>query len=158
LTQNIDIILPNYNSSNTISATINSILKQSYKGWNLIIVDDASNNETIKILKKSGYYNSTQATVVRKGKILALEKKNGTQEMLKKIKKTNNINSGVLVKFPKTKQDSRIDLPTVGLNTFKQCKLAGIKGIVLKNKKNIFLDKKKCITFANKNKMFISVK
>jgi DUF1009 family protein len=113
-------------------------------------------DKAITILNKSGHYNSTQATVVRKGKILALE--NGTQEMLKKIKKTNNINSGVLVKFPKTKQDSRIDLPTVGLNTFKQCKLAGIKGIVLKNKKNIFLDKKKCITFANKNKMFISVK
>ena len=115
-------------------------------------------DKAITILNKSGHYNSTQATVVRKGKILALEKKNGTQEMLKKIKKTNNIKSGVLVKFPKTKQDPRIDLPTVGLNTFKQCKLAGIKGIVLKNKKNIFLDKKKCITFANKNNMFISVK
>jgi len=48
--------------------------------------------------------------------------------------------------------------PTVGLNTFKQCKAAGLKGIVLKHKKNIFLDKKKSINFANKNKMFILVK
>ena len=69
-----------------------------------------------------------------------------------------NINSGVLVKFPKKKQDLRIDLPTVGLNTFKQCKSAGLKGIILKSKLNIFLEKKACINFANKNKIFILVK
>ena len=67
-------------------------------------------------------------------------------------------NNGVLIKFPKKKQDLRIDLPTVGLNTFKQCKSAGLKGIVLKNKQNIFLEKKACISFANKNKIFILVK
>ena len=60
--------------------------------------------------------------------------------------------------FQKKKQDNRIDLPTVGLQTLKQCKLAGLKGIVLKHKNNIFLDKNKSISFANKNKMFILVK
>ena len=75
--------------------------------------------------------------------------------MFKRIKKIKNINNGVLVKFPKKKQDLRIDLPTVGLKTLKQCKSAGLKGIVLKNMQNIFLEKKKCINFANKNKMFI---
>ena len=73
-----------------------------------------------------------------------------------KSKKSKN--SGVLVKFPKTKQDSRIDLPTVGLKTLTQCKSAGIKGIVLKSKQNVFLEQKKCISFANKNKMFITIK
>ena len=58
----------------------------------------------------------------------------------------------------KKKQDNRIDLPTVGLNTLKKCNKAGIKGIVLKHKKNIFLDKKKSIAYANKNKMYILVK
>ena len=60
--------------------------------------------------------------------------------------------------FQKKKQDLRIDLPTVGLKTMKQSKNAGLKGIVVKGKQHIFLDKKKCISFANKNKMFISVK
>ena len=78
--------------------------------------------------------------------------------MIKKCKSKKFRNTGVLVKFPKKKQDLRIDLPTVGLKTFIQCKLAGIKGVVLKNKCNIFLEKKKCISFANKNNMFISVK
>ena len=45
---------------------------------------------------------------------------------------------GVLVKFPKKKQDLRIDLPTIGLETLKQCKLSGLKGIVLKSKKMFF--------------------
>ena len=76
--------------------------------------------------------------------------------MLQKIKKKQKILQGVLVKFPKKKQDPRIDLPTIGLSTLIQCKKAGLKGIVLKNKKNICLDKKKIINFANKYSMFIA--
>ena len=78
--------------------------------------------------------------------------------MLKNCKSKKFRNKGVLVKLPKKKQDLRIDLPAVGLQTFKQCKLAGLKGIVLKSRQNIFLERKKCINFANKNRMFISVK
>lgn len=48
----IDIILPNYNSSQFIIRTIKSILNQTYKSWKLIIVDDFSNKETKDILKK----------------------------------------------------------------------------------------------------------
>ena len=48
----IDIILPNYNSSQFIIKTINSILKQTYKNWKLIIVDDFSDKKTKKILKE----------------------------------------------------------------------------------------------------------
>ncbi len=78
--------------------------------------------------------------------------------MLKRCKSKKFKNQGVLVKFPKKKQDLRADLPTVGLETLKDCKKAGIKGIVLKSKENIILDKNKCISFANNNKMFITVK
>ena len=78
--------------------------------------------------------------------------------MLKRCKSKKFRNKGVLVKFPKKKQDLRIDLPTIGLKTLTQCKLAGLKGIVLKSKQNVFLERKKCISFANKNKMFINSK
>ena len=91
-------------------------------------------------------------------KIVAVEGKGGTEKMLKKCKSKKFKNNGVLVKFPKKKQDLRVDLPTVGLKTLKQCKIAGLKGIVLKSKQNVFLDQSKCINFANKNKMFITVK
>jgi teichuronic acid biosynthesis glycosyltransferase TuaG len=49
---NIDIILPNFNSSKFISQTIKSIMLQNYKNWKLIIVDDCSNKETKNILKE----------------------------------------------------------------------------------------------------------
>ena len=47
--------------------------------------------------------------------------------MLKKIKRKNKILKGILIKFPKKKQDLRVDLPTIGLNTLVQCKKSGLK-------------------------------
>ena len=123
------------------------------------------NREDLKDVKKSIFtlnklnsYNFSQGTVVRGGKVLAVEENGGTQKMLNKIKKKKNFLSGVLVKLPKKKQDLRIDLPTIGLETLHQCKVAGLKGIVLKNKQNVCLDKKKLIQSANKNKMFVLIK
>ena len=115
-------------------------------------------NKAIQTLNKLGKYSFSQGTVVRNNKVIAIEGKGGTQEMLRKFKSKKFKNKGVLAKFPKKKQDLRIDLPTVGLKTLKQCKSAGLRGIVLKSKQNVFLDKKKCINFANKNRMFITVK
>ena len=115
-------------------------------------------NKAIQTLNRLGKYSFSQGTIIRKKKIIAIEGSGGTHAMLKKCKNKRLKNQGVLVKFPKKGQDLRIDLPTVGLKTLRQCKLAGLKGIVLKDKKNIFLERKKCINFANKNKMFIIVK
>ena len=95
---------------------------------------------------------------MRSKKVVLVEGKGGTEKMLKNSKSQKFRNHGVLVKFPKKKQDLRIDLPTIGLKTLKQCKIAGVKGVVIKSKQNVFLDKDKCINFANKNKMFINVK
>ena len=120
--------------------------------------DKVDINKAIKTLNKLGKYNFSQGAVVRNRKVVAIEGKGGTQIMLKRCKSKKFRNKGVLVKFPKKKQDFRIDLPTVGLKTLTQCKLAGLKGIVLKGKQNVFLERKKSITFANKNKMFITVK
>ena len=114
--------------------------------------------KAITTLNRLGKYNFSQGTVVRNKKVVAIEGKNGTQKMLKKCKSKKHKNNGVLVKFPKKKQDLKVDLPTIGLKTLVQCKSAGLKGIVLKNKQNVFLERKKCIIFANKNKMFITVK
>ena len=115
-------------------------------------------NKAIKTLNRLGKYNFTQGTVVRNRKVVAVEGKEGTQKMLRKCKSKKFRNKGVLVKFPKKKQDLRIDLPTIGFKTLTQCKYAGLKGIVLKSMQNVFLERKKCISFANKNKMFITVK
>ena len=49
--EKITIVLPNYNSYKFIENTVNSIIKQSYKKWELIIVDDCSEKKTVTILK-----------------------------------------------------------------------------------------------------------
>ena len=114
--------------------------------------------KAILTLSKLGKYTFIQGTVVRNNKVIAVEEKGGTAKMLKKCRSKKQKNKGVLVKFPTKKQDLRIDLPTVGLKTLVQCKSAGLKGIVLKAKQNVFLDRKKSINFANKNNMFLTVK
>ena len=77
---------------------------------------------------------------------------------MKKCKPLKNFKCGVLVKYPKKKQDLRIDLPTIGSKTLIHCKAAGIKGIVLKAKRHVFLERNKCINFANKNGIFLAIK
>jgi len=120
--------------------------------------DQLDINKAIKTLNNLRQYNFSQGVVVRNKKVVSIEGKGGTKKMLKKSRSKKFRNHGVLVKFPKKKQDLRVDLPTIGLKTLKQSNTAGLKGIVVKNKQHVFLDKKKCIKFANKNKMFISVK
>ena len=114
--------------------------------------------KAITTLSRLGKYNFSQGAVVRNRKVVAIEGRGGTQKMLKRCKSKKFRNKGVLVKFPKKKQDLRIDLPAIGLKTLTQCKSAWLKGIVLKSMQNVFLERKKCISFANKNKMFITVK
>ena len=111
-----------------------------------------------KALKKSGDFSFIQGAICRDNKIVALEGSGGTQKMIKKVKKIAQSPYGILIKFPKKRQDLRVDLPTIGLETLKQCKKAGLKGIVLKHKLNIFLNKRQSVKYANKNKMFILVK
>ena len=114
--------------------------------------------KAITTLSRLGKYNFSQGAVVRNRKVVAIEGRGGTQKMLKRCRSKKFRNKGVLVKFPKKKQDLRIDLPALGLKTVTQCKSAGLKGIVLKSKQNVFLERKKCISFANKNKMFVIAK
>ena len=135
-----------------------SLIKGNYSKIKPNKEDKKDIKKAITTLNKLGNYNFSQGTVVRNKKVIAIEGRGGTEKMLKKCKSKKYRNNGVLVKFPKKKQDLRIDLPTVGLKTLKHCRIAGLKGIVLKNKQNIFLDKNKCLNWANKNKMFITVK
>ena len=116
--------------------------------------DSKSIKKGISYFNKLNNLDHIQAVIVKDNTILAIEDRQGTKKMLSKLNKKSQ---GILIKQPKNKQDLRIDLPTIGFQTLKDCKKYGLKGIVLKSKKNIFLDKAKCISFANENKIFIKV-
>ncbi len=154
-------ILKHEKISTVSSLTFNSELtlkKGNYSRVEPNKEDKIDINKAITTLSRLRKYNFSQGVVVRNRKVVVIEGRGGTQKMLKRCKSKKFRNKGVLVKFPKKKQDLRIDLPTVGLKTLTQCKSAGLKGIVLKSKQNVFLERNKCINYANKNKMFIIAK
>ena len=93
--------------------------------------DQLDIKKAIKTLNNLKQYNFSQGVVVRNNKVVTIEGKGGTKKCLQKVE-VKNLKIMVLVKFPKKKQDLRIDLPTIGLKTLKQSKNAGLKGIVIK--------------------------
>ena len=48
----VSIITPVYNNSEFIKQTIESVQKQTYKNWEMIIVDDCSTDRTPELIKK----------------------------------------------------------------------------------------------------------
>ena len=121
------------------------------------MTDKLTIKKGIQILNKSNSFNHVQALVINNQKIVSLEKRNGTKEMLKSIR-NNDLKNKLLLKMPKSMQDLRVDLPTIGLDTLKDCKKANIKGIVVKASQNIFLDKQEGLKFANRNNIFVIAK
>ncbi|WP_264535691.1 glycosyltransferase family 2 protein [Flavobacterium sp. N1736] len=48
----VSIITPTFNAEKYIKATIQSVQNQSYPNWEMILVDDASTDETVSIIKE----------------------------------------------------------------------------------------------------------
>ena len=144
------IKLNTYNPELTLSKGCYTKLKPN-------MIDKITIKKGIEILKKSNSFNHVQALVINNNRIVSFEKKKGTKDMLKSIR-NNNLQNKLLLKMPKIKQDLRVDLPTIGLDTLKDCKKANIKGIIVKAGQNIFLDKQEAIKFANKNNIFVLAK
>jgi len=47
----VDIILPIYKATEKVFESIDSVINQTYKNWNLVIIDDASNDEMFNRIK-----------------------------------------------------------------------------------------------------------
>lgn len=48
----VSIVLPVYNGASYVSDSINSIIDQTYKNWELIVVNDCSTDDTLKICER----------------------------------------------------------------------------------------------------------
>lgn len=121
--------------------------------------DKSSISKGVRIIKSLSKFDIGQSVVINNGYVLAIEGPEGTDETIKRSlhlsKKYKLKNKSILVKFPKANQDLRIDLPTIGFDTIKNCIKANIKGIALKRAQNIVLDKDKIISLVKKNNFFI---
>lgn len=56
----VSIVMPAYNASKFISESIESVLKQTYKNWELIIVNDCSKDNTEEIIK---FYSNNDSRI-----------------------------------------------------------------------------------------------
>jgi len=121
--------------------------------------DKSSISKGVKIIKSLSKFDIGQSVVINNGYVLAIEGPEGTDVTIKRSlhlsKKYKLKNKSILIKFPKANQDLRIDLPTIGFDTIKNCIKANIKGIAVKRSQNIILDKDKIINLIKKNNFFI---
>ena len=83
-----------------------------------------------------GLLDIGQGAVVARGLVLAVEAQEGTDEMLRRVARlpealrgTEDARSGVLVKRPKPMQETRIDMPTIGVSTVRNAIEAGLSVI-----------------------------
>jgi DUF1009 family protein len=94
--------------------------------------DKSSISKGVRIIKSLSKFDIGQSVVINNGYVLAIEGPEGTDETIKRSlylsKKYKLKNKSILIKFPKTNQDLRIDLPTIGFDTIKNCIKANIKG------------------------------
>lgn len=103
-----------------------------------------------------------QACIVGQGLCLGIETIQGSDELIKfaSLNKDDYLNKktggkGVFLKSQKINQDTRIDIPTIGINTIQNISNAGFSGIALKANNVQIIDKEACIKLANQLGIFI---
>jgi DUF1009 family protein len=86
----------------------------------------------IEVTSALGALDIGQSAVVQQGIVLGVEAAEGTDALLARCGALAREGAGgVLVKCAKPKQERRVDLPTIGLETFRAAKHAGLRGIAV---------------------------
>lgn len=75
----VSIVVPSYNHGRFISKMIDSVIAQSYSNWEMIIVDNHSNDNTDQIIKK---YQDRRIKIIKinNGGIVAVSRNRGIEE------------------------------------------------------------------------------
>ena len=55
----VSIIIPVYNAEKFIGKTIESVLNQTYKDWEMLLFNDKSKDDSLKIIKKYSEKNKS---------------------------------------------------------------------------------------------------
>jgi len=125
-------------------------------------VDLADAQRALQVARAIGAMDIGQAAVVAHGLTLAVEAQEGTDAMLKRVadlpshlRGRPGAGAGVLAKAPKPMQETRVDLPTIGLATVEAVARAGLAGIVGEAGRLLVLDREAVIRLADEMGVFI---
>jgi UDP-2,3-diacylglucosamine hydrolase len=115
-----------------------------------------------EVLRALSPFDIGQAVVVIDGHVVAVEDIEGTDGLLARVARLRGegrlrarTGRGVLVKAPKSGQDLRFDLPTVGPKTIEGADKAGLAGIAIIAGHTIAADSQSMIEAADKAGLFI---
>ncbi|HEX7947569.1 MAG TPA: UDP-2,3-diacylglucosamine diphosphatase LpxI [Phenylobacterium sp.] len=118
--------------------------------------------KALDVARAIGRLDVGQAAVVSSGLVLAVEAQEGTDAMLARVadlpahlKGRAGAGAGVLAKAPKPIQETRVDLPTIGLATVQAVARAGLAGIVGEAGRLLVLDREAVIELADELGVFI---
>ena len=146
---------------NSMEFTPELIFKEKYIN-NVKISDNdkITIKKGIRIIKNLSKFDVGQSVIINNGFVLAIEGPEGTDNVIKRashlVKKYKLKQKSILIKLPKSNQDLRVDLPTIGFKTVQNCINANIKGIALKKNQNILLDRNKIVNITKQNNFFIT--
>lgn len=124
--------------------------------------DLADAHRALEVARAIGRLDVGQAAVVAHGLVLAVEAQEGTDAMLARVadlpahlRGRPGAGAGVLAKAPKPIQETRVDLPTIGLATVQGVARAGLAGIVGEAGRLLVLDREAVIELADQLGVFI---
>ena len=97
-----------------------------------------------------------QAVVVQQGIVLGVEAVEGTDALIERCNALKRDGKGgVLVKFSKRGQETRVDMPTIGPETIRQVADAGLRGIAVGAGTTIILDVEDLVRAADEAGVFV---
>jgi len=105
--------------------------------------------------RRIGDMDIGQGVVIQDGVIIGVEAIEGTDKLIERCAELKKSKGGVLVKMKKPSQDSRIDLPTIGVKTIENANKAGLNGVAIESGSTIVLDRQKVIELADSYNMFV---
>lgn len=121
--------------------------------------DKADATRGAQIVQAMASVDIGQACIVARGQALAVEGVFGTDWMLASLSaRPAGTTGGILFKAPKSGQDRRIDMPTIGPSTISGAVAAGLRGLVLEAGGVMVLDRIAVIKACDAAGLFLWVR
>lgn len=119
-------------------------------------------DKALVVAREIGRLDVGQGAVVCEGLVLAVEAQEGTDAMLRRVEQLPQAirgcaerPKGVLAKAPKPIQETKVDLPTIGVATIQRAARAGLAGVVGEAGRLLVVDREAVIACADDLGLFV---